>query len=159
MGISQNEIKEMKEVFDLIDGDGSGEISFDEMRELMRVVGMDTDPARVQVIMNEVDTDGSGDVDFGEFAAIMLRPTISKYSVSEIKSAFETIQAELGDAADPPPPGHLAADTLGAAFRNFGASKLDADAARDVCDGLGPDQDGFINYNLVLRLIDDSVAL
>ena len=74
--LPRNEIKEMKEVFDLIDGDGSGEISFDEMRELMRVVGMDTDPARVQVIMNEVDTDGSGDVDFGEFAAIMLRPSL-----------------------------------------------------------------------------------
>ena len=42
------------------------QLVLEQQRELMRVVGMDTDPARVQVIMNEVDTDGSGDVDFGE---------------------------------------------------------------------------------------------
>ena len=159
LGISKTEIKEMKEVFDLIDGDKSGEISFDEMRELMRVVGMDADPERVQVIMDEVDADGSGTVDFEEFAAIMQRPTISKYNVSEIKSAFETIQAELGDPSNPPPPGHLGAETLANAFRNFGVNKLDAAAAQDVCNGLGPDPDGFINYSLVLRLIDDSVTL
>ena len=44
--ISKSEIKEMKEVFDLIDANGSGEISFDEMKDLMKLVGMDSDPQR-----------------------------------------------------------------------------------------------------------------
>ena len=65
----------------------------------------------------------------------MLRPTISKYSVSEIKSAFETIQAELGDAADPPPPGSSpclgsSAKRLASALRVFDDASSKARSAR-----------------------------
>ena len=44
-----------------------------------------------------------------------------------------------------------AADVLATAFRNFGANKLDREAARAVCDGLNPGSDGLIDYAAILR--------
>ena len=92
-------------------------------------------------------------MDFGEFSAIMLRPQIAKYSVREIQKAFETVQRQVGHGSRPPA-GHVHADVLATAFRNFGANKLDREAARAVCDGLNPGSDGLIDYAAILRFLD-----
>ena len=109
--------------------------------------------------MDEVDTDGSGDVDFGEFSAIMLRPSIAKYSIREIKNAFQTIQKQVSFPEAPqPPPEHVDAEVLARALR-FHGPKLDAAAAKEVCAGFNPGDGGLIDYGVVLRMLDDSSAL
>ena len=85
----------MRDVFDLIDKDGSGEIDFGEMQSLMRLVGMDSSEETVKVIMSEVDADGSGEVDFGEFCQTILEAAMSKYTVYEVQSAFEDLKSGL----------------------------------------------------------------
>jgi len=157
LGISPNEVKEMRDVFDLIDKDGSGEIDFGEMQSLMKLVGMDSSDETVKVIMSEVDADGSGEVDFGEFCQTILRPTMSKYTVYEVQSAFEDLRRGLShnhlDGSS-----RIHRDTLSSALRNFGP-KLKREEADQVCDDLSPEANGDIDYGTVLRMLDPGHVL
>ena len=157
LGISPNEVKEMRDVFDLIDKDGSGEIDFGEMQSLMRLVGMDSSDETVKVIMSEVDADGSGEVDFGEFCQTILRPTMSKYTVYEVQSAFEDLRRGLSQQ-EIDGSSRIHRDTLSSALRNFGP-KLSRKEADQVCDDLSPEANGDIDYGTVLRMLDPGHVL
>jgi len=151
LGISPSEVREMRDVFNVIDKDGSGEVDFDEMQALLKLVGMDASEATVKVIMAEVDKDGGGTIDFGEFCSTILRPTMSRYTVSEVQRAFETLS---GDASQH----RISGEALAAALRNYGP-KLTRAAADQVCADFKPDSNGDINYSAVLRMIGPDVAL
>ena len=86
----------------------------------------------------------------------MLRPQIAKYSVREIQKAFETVQKNVGRGAERrrTPAGHISAEVLSVAFQSFGATKLSPEEAKEVCDGLNPGSDGFIDYAAILRFLD-----
>ena len=150
-----SEVREMRDVFDLIDKDGSGEIDFGEMQSLMRLVGMDSSEETVKVIMSEVDADGSGEVDFGEFCQTILRPTMSKYTVYEVQSAFEDLKQRVSlNHLDGSSRIHRD-DPIFSALRNFGP-KLSRKEADQVCDDLNPEANGDIDYGTVLRMLDPS---
>ena len=56
-----------KALFDSIDGDGSGEISREELGEAMRTIGVHVKATEVDALMDQIDADGSGAVDMDEF--------------------------------------------------------------------------------------------
>ena len=105
--------------------------------------------------MSEVDADGSGEVDFGEFCQTILRPTMSKYTVYEVQSAFEDLKSGLSqhDGSS-----RIHRDTLSSALRNFGP-KLSRKEADEVCDDLNPEANGDIDYGTVLRMLDPDHVL
>ena len=107
---------------------------------------MDSSEETVKVIMSEVDADGSGEVDFGEFCQTILRPTMSKYTVYEVQSAFEDLKSGLSqheiDGSS-----RIHRDTaVFSALRNFGP-KLSKKEADQVCDDLNPEANGDIDYD------------
>ena len=84
---------------------------------------MDSSEETVKVIMSEVDADGSGEVDFGEFCQTILRPTMSKYTVYEVQSAFEDLKSGL---SQPDGSSRIHRDTL-----SFGFAELRAQAFKE----------------------------
>jgi len=60
----------LKEKFDAIDEDGSGELDEDEMRVLFDSMGRSVSKRIIANIMRLSDADGNGTVDFAEFSAI-----------------------------------------------------------------------------------------
>lgn len=65
--ITEEELQEFREIFDLVDEDKSGEISKDELKKLMITLGLKPTDEQIDTMMKEVDEDGSGDIDFSEF--------------------------------------------------------------------------------------------
>ena len=60
----------LRERFDAIDEDGSGELDEDEMRSLFESMGRTISKRIIANIMRLSDTDGNGTIDFGEFKEI-----------------------------------------------------------------------------------------
>jgi len=63
--------KKYKQVFSKFDVDGSGLVSIDELKSMLKQLGIEKSDAEVEDIMKEADPDGSGEIDFDEFCHIM----------------------------------------------------------------------------------------
>jgi len=63
--------RELRGAFDVFDKDGSGSISTEELRAVMRSIGENLSDAEIDEMLNEADKDKNGTIDFEEFKAIM----------------------------------------------------------------------------------------
>ena len=70
-GMSDVQIEEMKEAFNLFDEDGDGEITEEDLGNLLSSLGDVATPAQVHTLFMEVDEDGGGSIDFDEFMVMM----------------------------------------------------------------------------------------
>ena len=69
MELSEQDLAAFREVFDLVDKDGSGAIDAREVSELMSLIGMKTSPEEVDLLVSEIDADGNGEVDSRSFCS------------------------------------------------------------------------------------------
>merc|ERR1711985_172191 len=65
-GLTQDQVEEIKEAFDLFDTDGSGSIDVNELKVAMKALGMDAKSEEIRKLINDIDSDGDGTIDFGE---------------------------------------------------------------------------------------------
>ncbi|MEW5307084.1 MAG: hypothetical protein WDW38_002156 [Sanguina aurantia] len=105
-GISDEDLKDFKMVFELTDRDGGGTLSAEEIRGLMELLGMRIGADDFDRMIAEMDTDGSGEVEFDEFVKVMSKPVDVPYTKADVLRAFK-IFADEGA-----PPGCISADTL-----------------------------------------------
>jgi Ca2+-binding EF-hand superfamily protein len=62
-------LDEIREMFDRIDEDGDGSISFQEFAGLMLEMDHQSNGAALRESFTAIDSDGDGQVSFGEFSA------------------------------------------------------------------------------------------
>ncbi|TPX55654.1 hypothetical protein PhCBS80983_g05134 [Powellomyces hirtus] len=86
--LSEAQIREIREAFDLFDEDGSGEISGKEWRVAMRALGFEPSNEEVKKMLSEMDDDGSGTIDYEEFFGLMERRMADKYAKEEMARVF-----------------------------------------------------------------------
>jgi calmodulin len=84
-------IDEMREIFSLVDKDGGGTISTEELEELLEIIGIKASKDDMEVMVEQMDADNSGEIDFEEFAEVMTQRVECGYSCDEIKKAFGLI--------------------------------------------------------------------
>ena len=65
-GLSEEEISEIREAFDLFDTDGSGTIDPKELKAAMQSLGFEAKNATIYAMVQDIDKDGSGQIDFEE---------------------------------------------------------------------------------------------
>merc|ERR1711934_215 len=70
-GLTEDQVAEIKEAFDLFDTDGSGSIDTNELKAAMEALGMDAKSDEIRKLINDIDSDGDGTIDFDEFLAMM----------------------------------------------------------------------------------------
>ncbi|XP_053729339.1 calcium-binding protein 8 isoform X5 [Synchiropus splendidus] len=96
--ISVEELDEIREAFKVLDRDGNGFISKQELGMAMRSLGYMPSEVELAIIMQRLDMDGDGQVDFDEFMTI-LGPKLLSSETREgfLGSTIDTIfwQAEL----------------------------------------------------------------
>lgn len=79
--------KELRQWFNTMDVDGSGDITADELEEPLVSMGFASSAREVRRMVSEVDEDGSGEIDFDEFFKMMTRgdggsnPVVQLYDV------------------------------------------------------------------------------
>ena len=95
-GLTEDEVLEIKEAFDLFDTDGSGTISTEELRKALQNLGID---ARNQTLLNmmaDLDKDRSGAIDFDEFISMMTAQMSDTDSREDLRKVYNLF---LGDDA------------------------------------------------------------
>lgn len=90
--VSKDKVPAMRKMFSLIDRDGSGMISKDELKELLYSQGYYPSETELETMMGEIDSDNSGEIDFEEFVSYCVRRRMSRtvsQETKEIKDAFK----------------------------------------------------------------------
>eukprot|EP00164_Ancoracysta_twista_P008958 GFYU01013112.1.p1 GENE.GFYU01013112.1~~GFYU01013112.1.p1 ORF type:complete len:158 (+),score=53.99 GFYU01013112.1:62-535(+) len=94
--------QELRGMFDMIDADGSGVIDQEEMKDLLRMLGMEASASDVEKLLKEADEDQSGTVDFGEFMSIMTKSQAAGVDKFETMHAFRVLKRLFPSEANIP---------------------------------------------------------
>ncbi|KAG5556913.1 hypothetical protein RHGRI_007225 [Rhododendron griersonianum] len=119
--LSEEEIAGLKQMFRMIDADNSGQITFEELKAGLKRVGANLKDSEIYDLMQAADVDNSGTIDYGEFLAATLH--------------LNKVQKE---------------DHLFAAFSYFdkdGSGYITPDELQQACEEFGLEDDGLIDYN------------
>merc|ERR1712196_330218 len=145
-GLSEDEVAEMKEAFDLFDNDGSGAISVNELTSAMKSLGFDVKHAVVYNMVADLDADGSGEIEFGEFLEVMTAKISDKNTKEEIDRVFKLFDKDRN--------GTLEADDLSRVCKELGEEMSEEDV-REVIQRADLDGDGQVGlddfYNVLTK--------
>jgi Ca2+-binding EF-hand superfamily protein len=93
-GLTEDEVLEIKEAFDLFDTDKSGEIDTDELKQALSNLGIDAKNQTLQNMINDIDKNSSGTIDFDEFIDMMTAKMSDKDTREDLQKVFDLF---LGD--------------------------------------------------------------
>jgi len=144
--LSPEELAEFREIFNLVDRDGGGTITKEELGELMDTLGIDATPEEIDLMISEIDSDSNGEIDFEEFVAVMSRKVNATYTADQVKNAFKIFEAGC-------PGGHISAEALQRALCTYGTEKLTKEQAMELVSQLEPDARGLINYEEYVNMM------
>ena len=88
-GLSLEELKEIQEIFQLVDSDHSGAISPDELLVLMNTLGIKSNQVEIDNMISECDPDNTGEIDFESFVGTVSKKVKASFTYSEMIKAFK----------------------------------------------------------------------
>jgi calmodulin len=135
--LTKKQIAEYKEAFNLIDKDGSGRISRNELSSLFLALRQKVTSAELKDLMTGVDTDGDGTLDFPEFLTMMSSTLESTKQEQELQKAFREFDKDGN--------GYISRDELIQVMHSQGDELTD-----EEIDGMiktaDQDKDGQVDY-------------
>ena len=97
-GLTEDEVLEIKEAFDLFDSDHSGTIDTEELKQALSNLGIDAKNQTLQNMMNDIDRNQSGTIDFDEFIEMMTAKMSDKDTPEDLRKVFDLFIGD--DTAD-----------------------------------------------------------
>merc|ERR1712057_115951 len=88
-GLSEEQMDEIREAFNLFDGDQSGAIDVRELKAAMRALGFEIKNEELKKMASDIDNDGNGTIEFGEFLGMMTGKMGEKDSREDIEKVFK----------------------------------------------------------------------
>jgi calmodulin len=142
--LSEEDLAEFREIFDLVDTDGSGEISPEELGQLCTKLGLQFTQSQLDDMVAEIDQDRNGEIDFDEFVAVLSKQAKPAANTADLKKAFEVF-------ADPSERNVVLVADLERAIlehaRGTNASTIRTPArVRQLMDVLDPGRTGRVEY-------------
>lgn len=132
---------ELAQAFKLIDKDGDGKITRQELAAVLRRVGRgDSSEAELVAMLGEVDRDGDGCISLEDFGAI------GSARGSELRDVFELFDKD-GD-------GRITAEELLRVFEAIGDDGCTIDDCRLMIDGVSKTGDGFVCFEDFARMME-----
>ena len=140
-GLTAEQLKEMRDIFEMFDEDGSGSISSGELGSVLESMGVTVSSDQLTAMIKEVDTpDGDGEICFDEFVALMMSKSASNDPIAEARRIFERFDADRSGSID--------LDELRQAMRTMDPHLDDAEIERLVheCDDDGSGEVSFDEF-------------
>merc|ERR1711934_836768 len=92
--LNEKEMAEVKEAFDLFDGDDSCAIDINELGVAIQALGFTPTVDEIDKMVKDIDADGNAQIEFNEFVAMMTDKVGGKDGVEEMKKAFKLFDTE-----------------------------------------------------------------
>merc|ERR1712188_251489 len=143
-GLTDDQIQEIREAFDLFDTDGSGTIDAKELKVAMRALGLDAKKDEIRRMINDIDKDGSGTIDFNEFLNMMTARMGDRDSREEIIKVFRLF--------DDDETGNISFKNLKRVAQELGENMTDEEL-QEMIDEADRDGDGEVNEEEFLRIM------
>eukprot|EP00397_Hematodinium_sp_SG-2012_P069731 GEMP01122023.1.p1 GENE.GEMP01122023.1~~GEMP01122023.1.p1 ORF type:complete len:174 (+),score=38.30 GEMP01122023.1:71-523(+) len=124
--LSERDLAEFREIFNLVDVDRGGTISTVELGDLMEILGVSITAEELFLMVAEIDENGNGEIDFDEFVQVMSQNVRADYSREEVMKAFKVF------ADSSVPEGCISVTDLENALQVFGKDKLSQEDARNL---------------------------
>ncbi|KAB1212169.1 putative 3,4-dihydroxy-2-butanone kinase [Morella rubra] len=142
--LTEEQIAEFKEVFNLFDKDRDGFITKKELGTVLTSLGQNPTEAELQDMIKEVDADQNGTIDFLEFLNLMTRKMKDTDSEEELKEAFKVF--------DKDEKGYISAAEIRRVMTNLG-EKLTDEEVEEMIRVADVDGDGQVNYEDFVRMM------
>ncbi|KAL6635425.1 hypothetical protein ACP70R_028096 [Stipagrostis hirtigluma subsp. patula] len=143
--LSEEELAGLKEMFKVMDTDGSGAITFDELKEGLRRYGSNLNEAEIRHLMDAADVDKSGTIDYDEFIAATVH--MSKLDREEhLLAAFAYFDKDAS--------GYITVDELEQACREHNMAEVGID---DIIREVDQDNDGRIDYGEFVAMMKKGI--
>ncbi|KAI3384604.1 hypothetical protein SNEBB_000085 [Seison nebaliae] len=89
--LTDEDIAEFQDIFDIFDKDGDGSITNDELGTVMKQLGQEATEEELKQLIGEFDEDDSGELDFQEFCLLMIKKRKTTDIEKEMIRAFHII--------------------------------------------------------------------
>lgn len=93
-GLTEDEVMEIKEAFDLFDSNKSGSIDTEELKQALQSLGIDAKNQTLTNMIADIDKNNNGDIDFDEFIDMMTAKMSDKDTREDLKKVYDLF---LGD--------------------------------------------------------------
>merc|ERR1712086_364126 len=88
-GLTEEQIEEIREAFNLFDADNSGAIDVRELKAAMRALGFEVKKEELKKMISDIDNDGNGSIEFQEFFEMMTGKMGEKDTREDIEKVFK----------------------------------------------------------------------
>jgi len=144
VALTDEQMQEIKEAFELFDTDGSGSIDAKELKVAMRALGFEPKQEEITEMITEVDVDGSGTIEFEEFKIMMVNKIQNRDPQEEILKAFRLFDDD---------------DTGKISFKNLKrvaielGERMTDEELQEMMEEADRDGDGEVNQDEFLRIM------
>ncbi|KAH6845627.1 hypothetical protein B0I37DRAFT_380713 [Chaetomium sp. MPI-CAGE-AT-0009] len=136
--LSPEEVAQYKEVFQIFDKDGTGDITADELGQVMRELGLNPSEAELRDLVSEADLDSDGVISFEEFLALMSQNVKELDTEQELLNAFKVFDKDGS--------GTISSDELRNVLKSLGENLTD-DEVDEMIKLADRNGDGSIDYH------------
>merc|ERR1711990_1273925 len=142
--LSDEQLDEIREAFNLFDGDQSGAIDVRELKAAMRALGFEVKNEELKKMVSDIDNDGNGTIEFGGFLQMMTGKMGEKDTREDIEKVFKLFDDD---------------NTNKISFRNLArvaeelGENIDAEELQDMINQADRDGDGEINIDEFYRIM------
>ncbi|XP_059647357.1 calcium-dependent protein kinase 26 isoform X2 [Cornus florida] len=144
--LSEEEIAGLKEMFQAMDTDNSGAITFDELKAGLRRYGSTLKDTEIRDLMEAADVDNSGTIDYGEFIAATIH--LNKLEREEhLMAAFQYFDKDGS--------GYITVDELQQAWAEHNMTDV---FLEDIIKEVDQDNDGRIDYGEFVAMMQGNNA-
>ena len=136
-GFNLDDVIEMKEAFDTLDSDKSGNIDPNELKNVIEEYGLDAKNSAIFQLVSELDTDGSGKIEFEEFLDMIAGKAEDHNSMVEIRKVFNVFDSDKT--------GHITLKNLKQIVSELGEMISDETLANLIAKG-DSNSDGLVSF-------------
>ena len=98
MDLTQEQIDDYKEAFNMFDKDGNGSINLKEIGIVMRSLGQNPTEMELENMISEVDEDKSGSIEFNEFLVMMNKKMADSKEEDSMAIPFNLMDKDMKDS-------------------------------------------------------------